>query len=229
MLTMRGHIDPCWLFVYRAPSEALRPLLPAALELVTKDDFGFVNIVVCRLHRMRPAVIPFPLPLSYWHIAYRLYARYGSDEGLYFLRSDADSPLVSLAGNWLTSFQFHNARVSVHQSDLGSQISVRAPSANVDAMPSAESQIELQPGSPFPNLEAAAAFLKYKPAAFSVDAGKVRVLRITRDESVWRSRLARVGKARFEYLEKICPEAELELCYEVEPIDYVWNRAEAMK
>lgn len=77
---------------------------------------------------------------------------------------------------------------------------------------------------PFSELDAAQAFLKYKPAGISVNRYGVDVLRITRDESAWRSKLVHVEHADFAFLKPF--DATLEVCYEVEPVHYRWNRAE---
>src|SRR5437588_813219 len=57
----------------------------------------------------------------------------------------------------------------------------------------------------------------------SVDkAGRVNVVHITRDESAWRSRLIRVAAADWAFFRG--QDVEPEICYEVEPILYQWER-----
>lgn len=79
-------------------------------------------------------------------------------------------------------------------------------------------------GSPFGSLDEAAAALKYKPSGLSVGRdGGVNVVRITRDEAAWRARLVTVEAAHWAFLDRY--ETYPELCYDVAPIDYRWNRA----
>ena len=132
-IAMAGHIEPCWLFVYRGPEGSLRSLLPQPLNLVTKGGYAFVNVVICKLSHMRPAFMPIRAGLSYWHIAYRLYAESHGQQGLYFLRSDANSSMIVKAGNLLTDFRFNPAQVEVEQRDAENQIRVQAPGASVTA------------------------------------------------------------------------------------------------
>jgi hypothetical protein len=47
-----------------------------------------------------------------------------------------------------------------------------------------------------------------------------------RHEAAGRSRLNNVQRAEFEYLSPM--DLQFELCYEVEPIDYIWNAAEVL-
>src|SRR5437763_16699429 len=113
-LTIIGTLDRCWLFVYQTPIEEARALLPRELEPVTHGGCAFWNVVVCHLRQMRPKPLPAFLGVSYWHVAYRFHVRFRPRsgppvEGLYFVRSDCDSPLMTWAGNLLTDFNFHTA------------------------------------------------------------------------------------------------------------------------
>jgi len=227
-ITMRGHIDRCWLLAYRVPIDQVAGMLPKPLSLVTKDGYAFLNLVVSHLRQMRPKPLPAWTGFSYWHVAYRLYVRFDppSDapiEGLYFLRSDVDSRLMAVLGNALTDFRLNLAQVNVECEAKSTLIQVESRQAPlrlwVDPLVPAAA-----PNSPFATLEEAADFLTYKPAGISVDGRHVNVLRIKRDEAAWRSRLVAVREQRVEFFKGL--DAVLEVAYEVEPIDYQWNRAE---
>jgi hypothetical protein len=215
-ITMAGQIDRCWLFTYRVPSAEVERLLPPPLELVTRGPWAFINIVVSHLRQMRPKGLPAAVGIGYWHVAYRLYAKARSVEGLYFLRSDADSPLMVAAGNLLTDFKFHLAAISVEDK----RILVRSPGADVDVLLGGDAKLPAD--SAFGSLEEADQFLKYKPAGLTVASGKAHALKIDRVEDAWRSRLVGAESARFDFLDSF--DAHPEIIYEVEPIDYIWNR-----
>src|SRR5438270_12511526 len=115
---MVGTLERCWLFTYQTPADEARALVPRELELVTRGECAFWNIVVCRIRAMRPKGFPAFAGFSYWHIAYRLYVRIYPRtgppiEGIYFPRSDCNSRLMSLMGNLLTDYRFHTARIEV--------------------------------------------------------------------------------------------------------------------
>ncbi|HUG14343.1 MAG TPA: DUF2071 domain-containing protein [Thermomicrobiales bacterium] len=229
-VTMVGALDRCWLFTFRTPAERATSLLPAVLEPVTHDGFAFWNVVVSHIGRMRPRFAPAFTGMSYWHVAYRLYVRLtpaGSStpiEGLYFIRSDCDSSMMSRAGNLATDFNFHVAAIRVGDSDDQVAIDIDSPGATGRARLSMTTPPEHSPGSAFGSLDEAAAFLKYKPFGISVDerAGEANVVRIVRDEAAWRSRLLYVVEQDWEFLgdQDVCPE----ICYQVDPIAYQWNR-----
>ena len=230
---VRGRLRRCWLFVYRTPVESARALLPLQLEPITRDGFAFWNIVVCKIGGLRPALLPAAVGLDYWHVAYRLHVRAQTEggavvEGLHFLRSDCDRALVALAGNVVTDFHFHHATVAVSEEASGITGKIRARGGDADFRLGSETPSSLNPGSPFASLDSATEWLKYKPFGLSpCGDGAINVVRVARDEAAWRSRLVAVEKARWEFLE--AHETALEICYEVEPIDYQWERGRIVR
>ena len=131
--------------------------------------------------------------------------------------------MVSL-GNLLTDYRFHRCDVSVDKEAKGISLSSRSSDAPAKVAIDYEKQPSKANGSPFESLDEAQSFLKYKPTGISVNSNGVDVLRITRDELAWKSRLVSVNQADFAFLNPF--DATLEVCYELEPIHYRWNRAE---
>jgi hypothetical protein len=231
--TVCGRIERCWLFVYRTPAEAAGKLLPAPLELVTRGGFAFWNIVVCRIAGLRPAPLPATVGLGYWHVAYRLHVRAPMEdgpvlEGLHFLRSDCDQPLVALAGNLITDFRFHRAGIRIEEKGSAVRGRIRAKGGEAIFRLNRQAPTGLSASSPFTSLAEAAEWLKYKPCGLSPAGGEsVNAVRVIRKETAWRSRLVTVQEARWEFL--ALQETELELCYEVEPIHYQWERGRILR
>jgi uncharacterized protein DUF2071 len=227
-LTMVGTLDRCWLSVYQTPIEEARALLPRELEPVTHGGCAFWNVLVCHLHRMRPKPLPAFLGVSYWHVAYRLYARFNPAsgpalEGLYFLRSDCDSRLMTGLGNLLTDFRFHTAGIEVVEEAPLVRLTVCSPDAPAAATLDRAQPPQLAAHSAFASLEEAAAFLKYQPRALSITpGGQASIVSIQRDEAAWKYRLVTVTDARWKFLEG--KTVRPEICYEVAPIAYQWNR-----
>jgi hypothetical protein len=230
---MVGVLDRCWLFTYQTPEEEARALLPRQLEPVTHGGCAFWSVVVCHIQAMRPKPLPALLGMSYWHVAYRFYVRCHPAsgpplEGLYFLRSDCDRPLITLLGNLLTDYQFHTAGVEVAEEPPFVHFSVRSPDAPAHATLDRSRPAELPTHSVFASLDEAAAFLKYQPRALSItEDGRVNVVAITRDEAAWNSRLVTVTGAEWKFLEGRTVRPEI--CYEVEPIAYQWNRGRQVR
>jgi len=246
-LTMRGVLGRCWLFAFRTSPSTARRFLPAPLEPVRHGAFAYWNVVVCHVGLIRPAFVPAWVPawlgLNYWHVAYRLYARLplgpnragcppgqaSALEGLYFVRSDCNHPLIGVSGRVLTDFRFHLAGVAVEETDAGVRIAIRSPDAPAEVRLFRNGATALPPGSPFGSLAEAEAALKYRPFGLSLDrAGRrANVVRIVRDEAAWRAHSVAVEHARFAFFDGI--DAELELCTEVDAIEYQWNRGRIVR
>lgn len=226
-LTIVGRLQRCWLFAYRTPAEAVRRILPSPLEPVTRGGCAFWNVVVCQVRAMRPKGFPPVVGVSYWHVAYRLYVRLPlpageTIEGLYFVRSDCNRALMSLAGNLLTDFRFHTAPISVRETPDAVELRVASADAPAHArlVPAAP---PIAPGSPFASPQEAAAFLAYEPYGISLTAaGDANVIHVTRDERAWHSRPVCVESARWAFFAG--QNIQLEACYAVDPIAYQWDR-----
>ena len=222
-ITMRGRLEKCWLFTFRTPEEDVAGLIPDQLTLLSRDGFAFWNIVVCEISGLRPAGIPLWMGLRYRHVGYRLYVRYQPNgvpvEGLYFVRSDCDSGLIKITGNLLTDFDFHRAKVGIEDTS----VSIDSPDASALAKMDHEVPVSLSPGSPFDSIYQAKAVLKYKPFGIAPGSnGKMNVVAIARDEDAWRSKLVHVAEQDWAFFKgrNVVPE----VCYEVDPIEYRWNR-----
>jgi hypothetical protein len=134
---------------------------------------------------------------------------------------------VTTVGNCLTDFQFHTGRITVTGKNGSVTGRIDAPGGSAEFRLRDGAAPALAEASPFPNLEEAEAFLKYKPFGLSVAPdGRVKVVRVIRDEAAWRSRLVAVEKARWEFFNGI--PVDFEICSEVEPIDYEWCSDESL-
>jgi hypothetical protein len=162
-------------------------------------------------------------------VGYRLYVRLPRPpgepiEGLYFVRSDCDRRLMTLAGNLLTDYNFHTAGIQVTEQPPVAHITIRSPEAAAQVAVDAAKRPRLPEHSAFTSLDEAAVFLKYKPAGIAVpQPGRASVVTITRDEAAWQSCLVEVVSADWQFFHGRTVRPEI--CYQVAPIAYQWNRA----
>ncbi len=233
-LIMQGRLDPCFLLSYAVPERSVDGLLPQGLYPLTYQGFAFLNIVISRILRMRPAGVPSAFGLTYWHIAYRLYvsADLASNQtiaGLYFLRSDIDRSLPVIPGNVLTDFRFHQASIRSTVDEASMRFRV---TRTHDAIADARLVIETAPAGedelapPFRTIREREQILKYAPFGLSVDrSGRwLKVAEVQREEGDWEERRVRIRTADWEYLKRTIPgEARLVRATQVTPIDYRWR------
>ncbi|MEM1057964.1 MAG: DUF2071 domain-containing protein [Verrucomicrobiota bacterium] len=228
---LTGRLARGWLFLWRSPGEAVRPLVPPGLELVTHRGFAFWNVVACKVEGLRPAAWPEGVPgWDFWQIGYRLMVRHrGRDgqvtEGLYFVRSECGDPLVLAGGNLTTDFHFHPARIVCQHEDRWAYLRVDAGEDWSEAVVDAALPPRLAAGSPFARLEEAAQFLRYRPVALHpLPGGAARAVRVRRDARAWTPRLRQPVDQRWPWLAPY--QAEPELCFELPRIPYTWQRQE---
>lgn len=226
---MVGRLSECLLITYRTPSESVEHLVPAPLQMVTRDRWAFWNIVACRIEKMRPIGAPHLFGMSYYHVAYRLYVRAacaGGEviEGLYFVRSDADNFLVSELGNLASDFRFHTAAIK-HFEDAGRLIfEVRNSGTDARLCVNVEEEPGIARDSCFASMKEAAQFLKYRPLGLSCEDGWLRVAEVFRDESKWKETPVSIEEARWSLFDRLAQnETALELATRVAPIDYRWR------
>lgn len=235
-ITVVGRLDQCFLFMYSCPVEMVRNYIPSIFEIVTYRGQAIIGVVVSDLKQMRPSYFPKWTGVSYSHIAYRVYVRYTPPgkrtlQGLYFLRSDANSAFMKWSGNLLTNYQFHRANIYIHRTP--DQFTVRVNHSD-DGMGNAEAVLELAElnklasDSLFPTLDEAKRVLHYEPYAFALDESRrvINVVKVTRDESKWVETPVVQQQAKFDYLVHLLGNAlhhELTLC--VNSIEYRWDKA----
>lgn len=220
-MRLAGRLDPCFLLAFQVPADRVAPFIPRGLELLARGPWAYWNVVVSRIHAMRPEGLPTWAGITYHHIAYRLYVRArlrngGEIEGLHFTRSDSDDALVNVLGDRLTDFKFHHARVAMEGGkETGWAIHAVTSGGQGDL------DLRLGPGEGEP----VPAFLKYRPLGLCPDPGarRLRVVQVVRDEAAWMERGVQVAAARFAYFEAMgLGTLPLVGASRVEPMDYGW-------
>ncbi len=233
-LDMAGRLEDCVLLAYRTPATSVRRLLPPPLEPVTCGEWAFWNVMACRIGAARAKGMPRALGIGYRHVAYRVYVTApladGSRlDGLYFVRSDADSRLVSAIGNALSDLRFHPARIRFAASEERVDIEVEpraVPRARGLLRARATPAARLAAGSPFATLAEAERVLTYRPAALHPDASRtrLRLVEVLRPAGEWRERPIAVLEARWSFLESLGQiDLHLERATRADPIDYRWR------
>lgn len=98
---------------WRVPHAALRPLIPAGLEVDTFDGHAWVGLVPFTVSGARPRFLP-PLPfVSHFHeVNVRTYVhRHGGEPGVWFFSLDASNSLVVEAARRLYKLPYRYAQI----------------------------------------------------------------------------------------------------------------------
>lgn len=239
-LTMTGRLADCALMSFGTPADSVRHLVPDGLELMTRGDRAFWNVVTCRVDRMRPKGLPSAVGVTYHHVAYRLLvqamtARADVVQGLYFVRSDADAPVLGAVGNRATDFKFHAANVTLDATPDRYRAAVTtddgAGNATFELGTATPAAGPRHPASAFATHVDADEWLTYRPLGLSVGArphaGRLRLAEVHRDASAWREtavQLNRFRSAVFDALGQTAANGLLpERATRVADMDYEWR------
>lgn len=228
---MKALFRRCYLVNFAVRPEAMRQRLPSHLVPDIHAGCAWLSIVIADMAGMRPGFLPAALGFDFTQVVYRAVVRCGAERGVTFLRSDAESRLMVAAGNALTFFRFHHAAVrwdwSPSRVGLALEPSSGAP-ARIEAAFGREVPADRMPvASRFPDLAAATPFLSELYTAFGARRpdGRVEVVRIAR--TPWQSRVVE-ARGLFEAMYSGAVfgdgEAELDSAFEVENLQYRWNR-----
>ena len=151
------------------PPEALRRLVPGALEIDTLDGAAWVGLIPFTMPRFRVAGLPIPGMSRFHECNLRTYVRCGGVSGVYFFSLDAASRLAVWGARRLWRLNYYLARMELRRD--GSVVHYAFD--RVDRRgPAAQLRCAWRMGSPRPPSRAGALdhFLTERYALYTVDA-----------------------------------------------------------
>jgi len=99
---------------WRVPTDALRPLVPAALEIDTFDGRAYVGVVPFRMEATRWRwAPPIPTATEFPETNVRTYVRSGDRAGVWFLSLDAASRLAVWGARFMLNLPYYYASMSL--------------------------------------------------------------------------------------------------------------------
>jgi uncharacterized protein YqjF (DUF2071 family) len=131
------------------PAAALRPLVPAALELQERDGTAWLGLVPFRMEGvMRRPWPDLPWVSAFPELNVRTYVTLGNKPGVWFLSLDATNALAVWAARRFFHLPYHRARMSVARDADGYHYSSSRPGADFVATYAPTSEpYEAAPGS----------------------------------------------------------------------------------
>lgn len=171
---VRAHFDHCLVLAYALPRETLQPLLAPGLELDVYQNFGFVAVALVQTRALRPSFLPAFVGQNFFLAGYRIFTRYQSRagrnlRGLQILRSDTDKPLMKIAGNLFTHYNYQFAQTRFEFDGQTLQIETRAPDVHLDVAATIATPSPLPTNSPFPDIETARRYAGPLPYTFDYE------------------------------------------------------------
>jgi hypothetical protein len=185
----------------RVDPAALRPLVPEVFDLDLYDGWGFVSLAASRLKNFGVGWVPAALRSNFYQATYRAHVAYTDflgrrRRGCYFVRSETNFTLMSLAANMLPEFKAH--RCSTHPMLMlrqGGQFILTVdsgddPSGKVVLVLELDRPLDSMPaGSVFPSIRSAYDYLVDFYDAFSYDPETDEVLVLQIERGDWKIRV----------------------------------------
>jgi uncharacterized protein len=101
---------------WRVPEETLRPLVPAALELETRDGTAWLGVTPFSLTGLRlRGTLPLPVVSDFLEANVRTYVTFGGKPGIWFFSLDASSALAVQAARRMYRLPYFRARMSMQR------------------------------------------------------------------------------------------------------------------
>jgi len=234
-LSIEAFFRHCLVLTYALPREILAPLLPPGLTLDTYQEFGFVAVAMVQTEALRPVFLPSIVGQDFFLTGYRIFTRYQNASGrtlrgLRILRSDTDRRLMAAAGNLLTHYAYHTARVRCTQEGESLEIRITTPHKEADLEMIADLASKPAPlpeGSPFPTLQEARKYAGPLPFTFDYEPETHSIIIIQGVRQQWDPQPVRVevrentffDHAPFKNAQPILANA-----FHLADVPYLWKR-----
>jgi uncharacterized protein len=99
---------------WRVPEETLRPLVPEALELETKDGSAWLGVTPFTITGLRlRGTLPIPGISDFLELNVRTYVTFGGKPGIWFFSLDASSALAVEAARRMYRLPYFRARMAL--------------------------------------------------------------------------------------------------------------------
>jgi uncharacterized protein YqjF (DUF2071 family) len=92
-------------------SSRVRPLVPDALEIDTREETAWVSALSSLVEAARPRFLPERAGLTFPQVNLRTYVRYEGEPGVYFLSLDATTELGVRLARAVWSLPYHRAEI----------------------------------------------------------------------------------------------------------------------
>lgn len=233
-IPMRTLFRECFLVNFAVDPAIMRRLLPPNIEPDIYDGKAWLSIVIAEMDKMRPAFLPAIFGVTYDQIVYRAVVRHGDERGVYFVRSDANSLPMSIAGDWLTFFRFHHSPIQFHREGNTVRCDLSTPpseQADIHATYDlAEASQNMPSTSRFPGLHEAQRFLVELFVAFGTTHLSTNVLKVRIKRGDWRISVVEDRRADYQFMQDspLFPpgSAEIDSIFYVKELPYYWYTLE---
>ena len=225
---LEGIIARRLLINFRVAPELVRPLVPAALEIVEQNGFAVVGVCLIRLEKLRPSGTPAALGLSSENMAHRIAIRYRSGgqtrDGVFIWRRETDCAAVAMLGGRFFPGVHGRAQFKVAQSENSFGIRIDTADRLADVALDAHSNVPWKATPLFGTLDEASAFFEKGACGFSCgQEGRLEGMRLNTRR--WRVEPLSVGAVHSAFFARNVPAggAEFDCAILMRDVPHSWH------
>ncbi|MGO4293893.1 DUF2071 domain-containing protein [Chitinophaga sp. RAB17] len=227
---VEAFFDSSLVLTYAVPMAALRPMVPAKLELdLFQEKWAFIAVAVVKTKQLRPKGFPGFMGHDFVLTGYRAFVRYTTSRGrklrgLYILKSETDKKKMECLGNLFTHYNYTTTDIDIKQEE--DTVRVQSRKSGVDiAVHLGNLDAGLPAGSPFNNWKEARRFAGPLPFTFSCNDTSNKVLIIEGVRENWTPRPVEVLTSEVDFLKIPAWEgAVLANAFLIQQIPYYWKK-----
>lgn len=227
---VEAYFESSVVLSFALPTADLQPLIPECLSLDTfNGQWAFLAVALVKTRQLRPKGFPRFLGRDFVLIGYRIFTRYTNEagkrlRGLYIIRSETNSKLMSFFGNIFTHYNYQHTDISIESP--GSTRTYHSNKSDFHFTIEPEPPSNALPGeSPFDHWEDARRFSGPLPFTFTYDSDKHRVLIIEGVRQHWKPRPVSVLDYEFGWLRsQNLGHARLASAFEIRDVPYYWKK-----
>ncbi len=221
-----AYFERSLVVTFAIPVADLEPLLPKHLQVDAFDDkWGFVAVAMVQTKGLRPQGFPRFLGRNFFLIGYRIFVRYITKEGkrlrgLYILKSETDSAMMTWFGNIFTHYHYTTTDISA---TYHGSYKIFSNKSGIDLTIWPKSNPQLPEGSPFSSWEEARRFAGPLPFTFTFDEKSGKMLIVEGVRNNWKPKPVEVAKCEIDFFKQF-PSAVPANAFVVENIPYSWKK-----
>lgn len=257
---MKTVFRKCFLINFAMSPSNLQSVLPYPIKPKINKNTGeaFLSVVIADMDKMRPSFLPYSMGITYNQVVYRAVINIDNyEEGVYFVRSDADNRLMCLFGNLGSFFKFNFANIKYEHINLKNQnecfdkyMFQKNGNINISVIPenkkslykakinlladlNSTSKTIMNPESAFANIDDAKSFLTDLYCAYAIHPLTKNITKVNIIRSPWNIRVFHKYKCNFEFMNKnygpFKEDTRLDSVFYVEDLYYHWYTLQQFK
>ncbi|MGV6945520.1 DUF2071 domain-containing protein [Sphingobacterium kyonggiense] len=227
---IEAHFDYSLVLTFAFPKAELENLIPKPLVLdCYEDKWAFVAVAMVQTKDLRLKGFPKWTGRDFFLIGYRIFVQYKTAagkrlRGLYILKSETDSTLMTKMGNLMTHYGYEKIDISFQENEESILVQSKASDIKVD-INHIQMDLSLPTGSPFPDWKTARRFAGPLPFTFYVDAqaGTISIVEGIRNN--WIPQPVEVKTWEFGFLkQRNLDHGQLANAFIIRDIPYSWKK-----